>query len=98
MWREGIRQPITWFMIPHLSSVVGRFGERLSVYYCIDDYASLPDVDAAAVRDMDEEMTCKADLVFVASETLLESKLRLNPERHVSPHGVDVDHFAASPG
>jgi len=43
---------------------------------------------------MDEEMTRKSDVVFVSSETLLESKLRLNPETHVSPHGVDVDHFA----
>lgn len=94
MWREGICQPITWFMIPHLPSVMGRLGERLSVYYCIDDYASLPDVDAAAVREMDEQMTRNANLVFVASETLLESKRRLNPETYVSPHGVDVDHFA----
>ena len=27
MWREGIRHPITWFMVPHLSSVVGRLAE-----------------------------------------------------------------------
>ena len=94
MWREGIRQPITWFMVPHLASVLGHLGEKLSVYYCIDDYASLPDVDVLAVREMDEEMTRKADLVFVASETLLETKLRLNPDTHVSPHGVDVYHFA----
>jgi len=66
----------------------------LSVYYCIDDYASLPDVDEAAVREMDEDMTRKADLVFVASVTLLEPKRRLNRETHVSPHGVDVDHFS----
>jgi glycosyltransferase involved in cell wall biosynthesis len=94
MMREGIRDPITWFMIPHLSPVVGRLGERLSVYYCIDDYAALPDVNEAAVRAMDEEMTRKADLVFVASDTLLGAKRRLNPSTYVSPHGVDFDHFA----
>ena len=42
---------------------------------------------------MDDELTRRADLVFVASETLLESKRRLNPETHVSPHGVDFAHF-----
>lgn len=93
MWREGIRRPITWFMIPHLVPLVGTLGERLSVYYCIDDYAALPDVNADVVRAMDEEMTRKADLVFIASDTLLESKLRLNPTTCVSPHGVDFDHF-----
>jgi glycosyltransferase involved in cell wall biosynthesis len=96
MWREGVRNPITWFMVPHLSSIVGRLGERLSVYYCIDDYASLPDVNPEAVRAMDEELTRKADLVFVASETLLEAKRRINPETRVSPHGVDFEHFHAA--
>lgn len=94
MWRQGIRRPITWFMLPHLASLVGRLGERLSVYYCIDDYAALPDVNEDAVRAMDEMLTRKADLVFVASETLLASKLRLNCHTRVSPHGVDFEHFA----
>jgi glycosyltransferase involved in cell wall biosynthesis len=94
MWREGIRRPVTWFMIPHLSSVVGELGERLSVYYCIDDYAALPDVNPDAIRAMDEELTRKADLVFVASDTLLGPKRELNPETRVSPHGVDLEHFA----
>src|SRR5438045_4083846 len=61
MWRERIRRPITWFMVPHLAGVVGRLKEQLSVYYCIDDYATLPDVNQAAVRRMDEELTRKAD-------------------------------------
>jgi glycosyltransferase involved in cell wall biosynthesis len=93
LMRMGVRSPVTWFVVPHLSGVVGRLGERLSVYYCIDDYASLPDVDADAVRAMDEELTRRADLVFVASETLVARKAALNPETHVSPHGVDFDHF-----
>ena len=91
--RELVDAPVTWFVVPHLSGVVGRLGERLSVYYCIDDYASLPDVDAAAVRAMDEELTRRAGLVFVASGTLLAGKSKLNPETHLSPHGVDFEHF-----
>ncbi len=93
MWREGIRKPISWFMIPHVSLAAGRLGERLSVYYCIDDYAASPDVDAEAVRNMDEELTRNADLVFVAAKTLLEPKRKLNDNTFVSPHGVDVEHF-----
>jgi glycosyltransferase involved in cell wall biosynthesis len=94
MWREGIRRPIAWFMVPHLSAVVGRLGESLSVYYCIDDYAALPDVNVQSVSAMDEELTRKADVVFVASDTLLAPKARLNPNTHLSPHGVDANHFA----
>src|SRR6185369_8612076 len=90
---HGIQRPLTWFVVPHLASVVGELGERMSIYYCIDDYAALPDVDVDAVRAMDESLTRKADLVFVASDTLLESKRALNANTHVSPHGVDFDHF-----
>jgi len=94
MWRAGITRPIVWCTIPHASFLLGRLGERMSVYYCIDDYASLPDVDADAVRRMDEAMATQADVVFVASETLLASKRAQNPRTYLSPHGVDVDHFA----
>jgi glycosyltransferase involved in cell wall biosynthesis len=94
MWREGIRRPITWFMVPHLAGVAGRLNERLSVYYCIDDYATLPDVNQQAVRAMDEELTHKADVVFASAETLAERKIASNPRTYFSPHGVDVDLFA----
>jgi glycosyltransferase involved in cell wall biosynthesis len=92
--RERISRPIAWFMVPHLSQVVGRLNESTSVYYCIDDYASLPGVNASAVKIMDEELTRRADVVFVASDTLLEAKQQLNPATFASPHGVDAEHFA----
>jgi len=49
-------------------------GSRL---YCIDDYATLPDVDQQAVREMDEELDRKPTSSRVA-ETLRERKLALN--------------------
>jgi glycosyltransferase involved in cell wall biosynthesis len=91
---HGIRRPIAWFTVPHLAPVVGRLGEALCVYYCVDDYARLPDVDVAAVRRLDDEMTRKADVVFVTSETMLAEKRRLNPHTYASPHGVDFEHFS----
>jgi glycosyltransferase involved in cell wall biosynthesis len=94
LWRQGVRSLVTWFVAPHLAGVVGRLGERLAVYYCTDDYASFPNVDAKAVRGMDAETTRRADLVFVTSETLLPGKRSLNPETYVAPHGVDFEHFA----
>jgi hypothetical protein len=81
-------------MIPHVPSLVGTLGERVSVYYCIDDYASLQGVDPQAVRAMDEETTRRADVVFVASETLIAAKRALNDDVVLSPHGVDYAHFS----
>ena len=86
----------TWFTVPHVASVAGRLGETKTVYYCIDDYAALPGVEVEAVCQMDELLTRRADIVFVAAETLLQNKRALNENTHVSPHGVDVDHFRAA--
>lgn len=94
MRREHIQCPILWFMVPHLAPIVGHLNDKLSVYYCIDDFAALPDVDAAAIQALDNELTQKADLVFVASDTMLDAKRRLNPRTYVSPHGVDIEHWA----
>lgn len=93
MWRERIQNPIAWFTIPHLCGVVSHLGEQLSVYYCTDDYATLPDVHEEVVRPMDEALTAKADLVFTTAESLRDRKLHLNPNTHLSPHGVDVGFF-----
>jgi glycosyltransferase involved in cell wall biosynthesis len=93
MWREGVENPIVWFMVPHLGALVSRLGEKLAVYYCIDDYATLPDVNYKAIRAMDEQLTASADVIFTSAESLRARKLRLNSQTFFSPHGVDVALF-----
>ncbi|MDB5309375.1 MAG: family glycosyltransferase [Gemmataceae bacterium] len=93
-WRHGIKTPLAWFHCPHVSYLVGALGEQLAVYYCTDDYAAYPGVHAETVRTMDADTARRADLVFVTSDTLLAGKQRVNPNTHVSPHGVEFDHFA----
>jgi glycosyltransferase involved in cell wall biosynthesis len=43
---------------------------------------------------MDDSLTRRADVVFVAPPALVEAKRALNPNVYFSPHGVDVDLFA----
>ncbi len=94
MWRHGVKAPLTWFHVPHVPFLVGALGERLAVYYCIDDYAGYPGVNPQVMRAMDDDTTRRADVVFLASDTLEVSKKAINPNVHVSPHGVEFDHFA----
>jgi glycosyltransferase involved in cell wall biosynthesis len=94
MRRLGFRQPISWFVVPHPGALAKRLGEALTVYYCIDDYASYPGMDAEAIEALDDDLTRRADVVFVAPRALVEPKRRLNPNVHFSPHGVDFELFA----
>lgn len=84
---------ISWFVLPHPGFLAGKLGEDLCVYYCIDDYAAHPGVDAGMISIRDEALSRHADLLFVAPPALLESKRALNPRTHYSPHGVDADLF-----
>jgi glycosyltransferase involved in cell wall biosynthesis len=90
---------ISWFVVPHPGFMAGHLGEELCVYYCIDDYASHPGVDADLIALRDADLTRRADLVFVAPPALLAAKIALNPHTLFSPHGVDVELFrqAADP-
>ncbi len=89
----GFERPLLWFAVPHAAPLAGQLDERGLVYYCIDDYASLPDVDRREIRRLDEILARRADQVFVASRALLEAKQPLNPRTAYSPHGVDVELF-----
>lgn len=90
----GINRRISWFVVPHPGFLAGQLGEDLCVYYCIDDYAAHPGVDAGMISRRDEALSRRADLLFVAPPALLEPKRALNPCTHYSPHGVDVDLFS----
>lgn len=90
----GFTRPLSWFTVPHPGGLAGRLGECFSVYYCIDNYSALPDVDANSVARLDEGLSRRANLVFVCSSALLEAKRLLNPAVVFSPHGVDVELFA----
>jgi hypothetical protein len=92
--RVGIGRRISWFVLPHPGVHAGRLGEEMVVYYCIDDYAAHPGVDATLIAERDEALSRRADLLFVAPPALLDAKRALNPRTIFSPHGVDADLFA----
>ena len=89
----GFKRRISWFVVPHPGFMAKRLQEHLCVYYCIDDYAAHPGVDADRAILSDSELTAKADQVFVAPPALLALKKTQNPSAVFAPHGVDVELF-----
>jgi glycosyltransferase involved in cell wall biosynthesis len=89
----GIREPVLWFVAPHPCFLIDVVPHALVVFYCVDDYASHPGVDAAHMTACDALLTKRADHIFVAPPALVDGKRRINPATTFSPHGVDVDLF-----
>ncbi|MGC9158421.1 MAG: glycosyltransferase [Terracidiphilus sp.] len=92
--RLGFHDAISWFHVPHPGFLAKQMGEKLSIFYCIDEYSKLPDVDEEAVQAMDDELTRTADMVFACNQKLIDTHLSLNSNIHLSPHGVDAELFA----
>ena len=89
----GMIHPIVWMTIPHMEPVVGRLGEEVVVYYCVDDYSEMPNVDKAAIKKIEGRLLRKSDVVFTTSRALCEERVLVNPNTHHSPHAVDFAHF-----
>lgn len=91
--KAGIARYLSWFAVPHPGFLAHRLGEEFCVYYCIDDYAAHPGVDAELIGRRDEALSLEADQLFVAPPALLPAKQALNPTTTYAPHGVDLDLF-----
>ncbi len=89
----GLHDPILWFVVPHPAFMLDTVPHSLAIYYCVDDYAAHPGVDAAIIQACDGELTRRADHVFVAPPALVEAKKAVNPATSYSPHGVDIELF-----
>lgn len=89
----GFKNPITWTFLPTSADVVGTLGEQLIIYHCVDEFSEFTGSDKAALLEMERRLIEKADLVFVSSGPLLESKRRYNQNTFLVTHGVDVEHF-----
>ena len=91
--RLGMERPILWTFLPSSADVVGRLGERMVVYHCVDEYSQFTGADAEAISTMEADLCRRSDLVVVSADHLLESKGRFNPNTFLVTHGVEIEHF-----
>jgi glycosyltransferase involved in cell wall biosynthesis len=85
-----------WTFLPNVADYVGRFGESLSVYYCVDEFSLFSELDTERTIEAERELLAKVDCVFAVNDALRKAKREHNPETHLSPHGVDRDLFATA--
>ena len=91
--RLQFRKPVFWTYNPLTASLIGKFGDAVSVYHCVDELRAQPGMPALAIEQGEAELLQKADLVFTTSLALRESRIAWNANTHYFPNVVDFDHF-----
>jgi len=93
----GFFQPIAWTFLPTplARDLLGAIKPRLTIYYCIDDFAS-SSAGAKRIVASEERLFKDADLVFVTSERLRQRAARFSDRVHKFPFGVSLERFDAA--
>jgi len=93
MQRLGFNQPTLVVTVPSQCDYVGRLGEELSVYYCIDQYELWPGMNPDHVRKMEAQLITSVGCVVVPSVGLKKRFIPSGKPILVLEHGVDLEHF-----
>jgi uncharacterized SAM-binding protein YcdF (DUF218 family)/glycosyltransferase involved in cell wall biosynthesis len=90
----GFGRPIVWTFLPTplVCDVIPEMDPLVSVYYCIDDFASSSKA-ARRITRSEQQLFREADLVFVTSEKLRERAAQFNSHVHLFPFGVSMKKF-----
>jgi len=85
-------RPVNFVFNPAAGLLAGKLGEDFLIYYCVDDYTAFTGV-ADGLKEIENELFRRADLVVVSAEKLFDDKKQFNKNTFVIRHGVDFNHF-----
>jgi glycosyltransferase involved in cell wall biosynthesis len=92
MRKLGFQKPLNMVFNPAAGLLAGKLGEEKIVYYCVDEYTAFTGA-ASGLKEIEEELFRKSDLVVVSAEKLFEDKKRFNKNTFIIRHGTDWRHF-----
>jgi UDP-galactopyranose mutase len=89
----GISDYLLWYYTPMALAFTRQLRPRAIVYDCMDELSAFAGAPAS-MREREQELLARADVVFTGGQTLFESKRHSHPNVHAFPSSVDVAHFA----
>ncbi len=92
MRRLKFERPINMVFNPAAGLIAGKLGEEKLIYYCVDEYTKFTGA-SKGLKEIEEDLFRKADLVIVSAEKLFESKHHFNKNTFIIRHGTDWNHF-----
>jgi glycosyltransferase involved in cell wall biosynthesis len=81
--------------VPVAAGVLGKLGERASLYYRVDDFALWPGYSSAMIRRREELLLRRVSGLLVTAQGLRVPSF--GKPQALLDHGVDLTHFGAAP-
>ncbi len=92
MRKLDFQNPLNIVFNPAAGLLAGKLGEKELIYYCVDEYTAFTGA-SKGLKEIEEELFKKADLVIVSAEKLFDTKKDFNENTFIIRHGVDFSHF-----
>jgi glycosyltransferase involved in cell wall biosynthesis len=81
-----------WYYTPMMLSVSDHFNPVMTVYDCMDELSAFK-FAPQSLKDKENELFTKADLVFTGGYSLYEAKKHRHPDVHPFPSSIDTEHY-----
>jgi UDP-galactopyranose mutase len=91
--RNSVESPLLWYYTPMALRFTRSLPARARIYDCMDELSAFKGAPPE-LRQLEQELLAKADLVFTGGHSLFEAKATQHPSVHCFPSSVDFAHFA----
>jgi glycosyltransferase involved in cell wall biosynthesis len=92
----GMRRQLCWTYNPMTHLLVNLDSFERVVFHCVDEIKAQPDMLVAELEGAERELTGIADICFVTSPHLLETRRAWNANTHYFCNVADFNHFYSS--
>ena len=94
---QRVTNYVFWYYTPMALGKSRHFQPQLTVYDCMDELANFKFAHPE-LKQREQELFRKADLVFTGGHTLYEAKREQHPDAHAFPSSIDKAHFGQARG
>jgi len=89
---EGIRDYALWYYTPMALDFTRHLTPAVTIYDCMDELSAFQGAPPH-LRELEQELFQRADLVFTGGQSLYEAKQSQHPDVYAFPSSIDKNHF-----
>lgn len=92
----GMKPELCWTYNPKTHQLIDLDRFTRVIFHCVDEIKAQPDMPVAELERAEREMVSRADICFVTSQHLLETRKAWNDNTHYFSNVADFAHFQSA--